>query len=193
MQGSVVRRAVTAWIAFGSLLAFIPAAASAAGCADKTPPAGFVKVSSSCVPEGSACKDSSGQNAYDVGEKLDCPAGQACCLLMTTKQAAESGAAPAAGGGPRLELPGCIKSGKCGLDDIVMTGTAFANLITELSAAAFFATFIYGGAMYLLSFGRSDWVSKGTKAMTGAMIGMGIVLAAWTIVNYIASSLLGAI
>ena len=62
-----------------------------------------------------------------------------------------------------------------------------------LSGALFFASFIYGGAMYLLSFGRSDWVSKGTKAMTGSMIGMAIVLSAWTIVNYIASSLTGKI
>jgi len=75
------------------------------------------------------------------------------------------------------------------LDDIVSTGVAFAGLLMELSGALFFATFIYGGAMYLLSFGRSEWVSKGNKAMTGAIIGMGIVLTAWMIVKYIVIAL----
>lgn len=88
-----------------------------------------------------------------------------------------------------LQLPSCVSDGKCELDDIVQTGVAFANLLMSLSGVLFFAAFIYGGAMYLLSFGRSDWVSKGTKAMTGAMIGMGIVLSAWTIVNYIATTI----
>lgn len=88
-----------------------------------------------------------------------------------------------------LQLPSCTRDGRCTLDDIVQTGVAFANLLMSLSGALFFAAFIYGGAMYLLSFGRSDWVTKGTKAMTGAMIGMGIVLSAWTIVNYIATTL----
>ena len=88
-------------------------------------------------------------------------------------------------------LPACIKTGNCSLDDIVKTGAAFANLLTQLSAAAFFATFIYGGAMYLLSFGEKSRVDKGKKALTGAAIGMLIVLIAWTLVNYIAGSLTG--
>ena len=88
-----------------------------------------------------------------------------------------------------LQLPACVSTGRCTVDDVVRTGVAFANLLMSLSGVLFFATFVYGGGMYLLSFGRSDWVTKGTKAMTGAMIGMGIVLSAWTIVNYIATTL----
>ncbi len=88
-----------------------------------------------------------------------------------------------------LQLPSCTVNGNCSLDDIVSTGVAFAGLLMELSGALFFATFIYGGAMYLLSFGRSEWVSKGNKAMTGAIIGMGIVLTAWMIVKYIVIAL----
>lgn len=90
-----------------------------------------------------------------------------------------------------LALPACTQSGNCTLDDIVRTGAAFANLLTEISAALFFATFIYGGAMYILSFGDKGRVEKGKKALTGAAIGMAIVMIAWTLVNYIAGSLTG--
>ncbi|MBP9864433.1 hypothetical protein KBC54_03225 [Patescibacteria group bacterium] len=83
----------------------------------------------------------------------------------------------------------CISNGDCTLDDIVTTGASFANLLTQLSAAFFFATFVYGGAMYLLSFGDKGRVDKGKKAITGAAVGMLIVLMAWTIVNYIANAL----
>jgi hypothetical protein len=99
----------------------------------------------------------------------------------------------------QLKLPDCVttkdsrKAGVCSVDDIVGTGAAFANLVTELSAGLFFGVFIYGGAMYLLSFGDKSRVDKGKKAIVGAAIGMFIVLAAWTITSYIAKSLLGKI
>lgn len=100
---------------------------------------------------------------------------------------------PQGGGTVQLVLPTCVKSGNCTLDDIVTTGANFANLLTQISAALFFATFVYGGGMYLLSFGDKGRVDKGKKAITGAAIGMAIVLGAWTLVNYIAGSLLGKV
>ncbi len=80
----------------------------------------------------------------------------------------------------------CMASGDCSLDDIVRTAAAFGNMLMEISAALFFATFVYGGARYLLSFGKADWVQKGTQAMKGGAIGMLIVMSAWTIVRYVA-------
>ena len=85
----------------------------------------------------------------------------------------------------------CWQSGNCQLDDILRTGVAFANLLIGLSAAAFFATFVYGGFMYLMSFGSKEYVGKGKKALTGAAIGMVIVMSSWTIVNYLASTITG--
>ena len=85
----------------------------------------------------------------------------------------------------------CWQSGNCQLDDILRTGVAFANLLIGLSAAAFFATFVYGGFMYLMSFGSKEYVGKGKKALTGAAIGMIIVMSSWTIVNYLASTITG--
>lgn len=87
--------------------------------------------------------------------------------------------------------PSCWSDGNCSLDDVVLAGSAFANILIELSAALFFATFIYGGAMYIFSFGKADWVKKGTDAMKGGAIGMIIVMSAWTIVRFLASAIKG--
>lgn len=122
--------------------------------------------------------------------------GSSLALAQAPAPAQQSGpqtVTPQASGPVGLKLPTCIESGNCTVDDIVTTGAAFANLLTQLSAAAFFATFIYGGAMYLLSFGDKARVDKGKKALTGAAIGMLFVLIAWTLVNYIANSLTGRI
>lgn len=85
----------------------------------------------------------------------------------------------------RLILPTCTQSGNCSLDDIVQTGVNFATFIMGLSGALFFAIFIYGGALYLTSFGAKDRVEKGKKMIKGAAIGIVLVMGAWTIVRTI--------
>lgn len=124
---------------------------------------------------------------------LDCPPMQSCCRLKVTASkptpsqtsvAASGGAAP---GG--LVLPPCVKDGSCTLDDIVQTGVNFANFILGLSGALFFLIFLYGGGMYLASFGRSEYVDKGKKAIKGAVFGIIIVVSAWTMVRFIVTTL----
>lgn len=145
-----------------------------------------------CQPSVAACTNRA------TGSYTDCTgANIVCCGTSTsapkaasTTAATTATCAPAAGG-LHLQLPCCIQSGNCSLDDIVTTGGYFANFITGLSAAFFFAAFVYGGAMYLISFGDSKRVEKGKTAMTGAAYGMAIVLFAWTLVNYLANSLTG--
>ena len=137
-----------------------------------------------------------------TSEASNCFDGEKCCV--PNAPATSSGAAGIAGAAPgttaacpaeapglHLHLPCCITTGICTLDDIVDTGGYFANFITGLSAAFFFAAFVYGGAMYLISFGESKRIEAGKKAMTGAAYGMAIVLFAWTLVNYLANSLVG--
>jgi hypothetical protein len=115
----------------------------------------------------------------------------------TTQGSTAGSGAVVAGSGPSLYslLPAktkkCWQDGNCSLDDIIFTGTAFANLLVGLSGALFLVAFVYGGAMYLMSFGRKEYVDKGKKAMTSAVFGILIVMGAWTIVNYVASSLTG--
>jgi hypothetical protein len=91
----------------------------------------------------------------------------------------------------RLVLPACVSSGNCTLNDIVQAGVNFATFIMGLSGALFFAVFIYGGALYLLSFGNKSRVQKGKDAIKGAVIGMIFVLGAWTIVNTLVKGLKG--
>jgi len=104
-------------------------------------------------------------------------------------------ALPAAAQAQQLQIfcsgPGGLSTGNCTLDDIVRTAASFGNMLMEISGALFFATFVYGGARYLLSFGRSDWVQKGTQAMKGGATGMLIVILAWTIVRYVAFIMMG--
>lgn len=157
----------------------------------------------SCQAQGGACKDACFFDEDPLG-LLDCPALQFCCKAKgLTPPAPSSGgtSAPAAGGGTnvgggvaapaRIELPSCTKDGNCTLDQIVQTGVNFAKFLMGLSGALFFVIFIYGGAMYLLSFGDKGRVAKGRSAITGAAIGIVIVLASWTIVNFLTKALKG--
>jgi len=121
-------------------------------------------------------------------------------LALPAVQAADTGAPPVTtGGSPSLYKeslrvgvkPSCWSDGQCSVEDFVMTGAAFANILIELSGALFLLSFIYGGARYLMSFGNKSSVEKGTTAMKGGAIGMLIVMAAWTIVNYLVKALSG--
>ncbi len=168
-------------------------------------------VSGQCVPS-SECTQGKANNdvqakpvSVDVSKQAEiCSGSGICCAYIAPAGQKDplgtsAGANVAAGGGCRninrgpaaLALPACFKDGNCTLDDMVCTGVAFANLLIALSGAAFFATFVYGGALYVLSFMDTSYAGKGKKAMVGAAIGMVIVLSSWTIVNYFASAITG--
>ncbi len=178
------------WAAAAVLSALLfPVSALAAACTPtQQPPAGYTIKSATCVPSASQCSATGSDTATVDSASVQCQAaGQVCCVILSTQATpTQSTNVPFS-----ISIPAkCLQTGTCSLDDIIATGISFANLLITLSGAIFFATFIYGGAMYLLSFGRSSWVQKGTKSMVGAMIGMGIVLAAWTIVRYVVTALL---
>ena len=88
-----------------------------------------------------------------------------------------------------LKLVSCTKSGDCEIKDIVQQGIYFADFLIGLSGALFLIAFIWGGTMYLLSFGRDAWVTKGRDAMVKSAIGIVFIMLAWTIVTYVADSL----
>ncbi len=152
-----------------------------------------------CASKGGMCTPTNCQGDDVSTGYQDCGltggVADVCCVpapkpeATPTDTAAPSNAPPAIGGG--LELVPCTKTGDCSLDNIVTQGVNFASFIMKLSAALFFVAFIYGGGRYLLSFGRKSWVEAGTKAMTGAAIGMVLVLGAWTIVRTLVQSITG--
>lgn len=84
----------------------------------------------------------------------------------------------------RIELPGCVATGDCGLDDIVKTGVNFANFLFGISGAVLLATFVYGGVLYLIA-GKSGDVAKAKKMIVDALIGMVLVFGAGLLVTTI--------
>lgn len=121
-----------------------------------------------------------------------CASGTECCAPGTGGAAGTAGGGgtgtgetPAVGGGGgflRLQLPACVRTGNCGLDDIVRTGVAFANLLFGLSGAVLLATFVYGGVLYLTA-GTSGNVSKAKDMIKNALIGMVLVFGAGLLVS----------
>jgi hypothetical protein len=162
-----------------------------------------------CIAEGGVYDE--GQGKFET-----CPPPLfACCIFPVCIEAgmgtADATATPGATGGssaPKpvpqtgstaewdyggrfggLQLVSCTKSGDCTIQDMVQQGIYFANFLIGLSGALFLIAFIWGGTMYLLSFGRDAWVTKGRDAMVKSAIGIVLIMLAWTIVTYVASSL----
>jgi hypothetical protein len=167
-------------------------------CATPKPPA---PPPVTCKDQGGACKITCEPDEASIGQ-FDClTGGYSCCkskALLPVEEAGTTGglsqpgptaAQPQAAG--QLALPACVKTGNCTLDDIVRTGVNFATFIMGLAGALFFAVFIYGGALYLTSFGNASQVKKGQEAIKGAVIGMIFVIGAWTIVNTLVKGLTG--
>jgi len=88
-----------------------------------------------------------------------------------------------------IVLVSCTKDGNCTIADIVQQGINFAKWLMGLAGALFLIVFVYGGAMYLASFGNSAWVTKGKTALTRGAIGIVLVMGAWTVIAYVAASL----
>ncbi|MFA6161576.1 MAG: pilin [Patescibacteria group bacterium] len=162
--------------------------------------------SASCVKNDAACSSPNKK----LGNGHGCSAGvggDVCCAIVGATGAAKTdangypvGAAiPDAGStaqwkfnndsGTGIQLVACTEDGNCSVDDIVNQGINFAKWVMGLAGALFLLVFVYGGAMYVISFGKSDYVTKGKNALIRGSIGIVLVMSAWTIVSYVAASL----
>lgn len=186
-------------------LGCVPKAEALNDCGVTTP---NPNISYICMPtmDDAKCKDvGGGMVIQDAGKYPGCQSIEGCCEApicpntdANVKQAAEGNQPiPQTGstanwvyqvpGG--LRLVGCTKTGNCELVDIVQQGIYVADFLIGLSGALFLIAFIWGGAMYLLSFGRQNWVTKGRDAMVKSAIGIVFIIMAWTIVTFVAESL----
>lgn len=161
-----------------------------------------------CFPTAAQC---SGSNK-NLGTGYGCPkAGspavdQVCCAIIkpasgagASTGAAASGPLPAGGSTAEWKLQNpektgvllvsCTQTGDCEIADLVQQAVNFARWLMGLAGALFLLVFVYGGAMYVMSFGRSDMVTKGKTALVRGAIGVVLVMGAWTIVTYVADSL----
>jgi hypothetical protein len=78
---------------------------------------------------------------------------------------------------------------ECKLNDFVSVGIAFANILLGLTGSLALGAFIYGGVVLLISGGSSEQVTKAKSIFIGAVIGLVVVFASWTIIGFIFSSL----
>jgi len=76
----------------------------------------------------------------------------------------------------------CIKTGNCTLDHGVALFARAGQFMLGIIGSLVLAVFIYGGFLWLTSGGVPDRVSKGRKAMMGALIGLIIVFGAYVLV-----------
>ena len=157
--------------------------------------------STSCVKSDAQCA-SPNKKLGDGHGCSDANGGTICCAIIDKNKAAgypTGGALPQTGStaewkynnkeGTGLQLVECTKDGNCTIDDLVQQGVNFAKWVMGLAGALFLLVFVYGGAMYAVSFGRSDYITKGKNAMTRGAFGIILVMGAWTIVSYVSTSL----
>ncbi len=96
-----------------------------------------------------------------------------------------------------LGLPDCATShnpdiaGKCTLDDIKQVGVNFANFLMGLAAAFFLLIFVYAGCKYIFFAYDAGSAGEAQKMLTGAAIGMLLVLGAATIVRFVENTATG--
>jgi hypothetical protein len=88
-------------------------------------------------------------------------------------------------------LTKCAETGRCTLCDIVQTGINFGIFLFGIVGALVLLFFFYGGFMMLISGGSSEKVKKGKDILVNATIGLFIVFAAYTGVNFIVSTITG--
>ncbi|MDD5438553.1 MAG: pilin [Patescibacteria group bacterium] len=157
--------------------------------------------STSCVKSDAQCA-SPNKKLGDGHGCSDANGGTVCCAIIkssNSKSGSTAGSIPQTGStaawkyqNPEktgLLLVDCTKDGNCTIDDIVQQGVNFAKWVMGLAGALFLLVFVYGGAMYAVSFGRSDYITKGKNALVRGAFGVILVMGAWTIVSYVATSL----
>ncbi|MFA6594157.1 MAG: hypothetical protein WCT16_02755 [Candidatus Buchananbacteria bacterium] len=86
----------------------------------------------------------------------------------------------------------CFCNGVCGLCDLIQVGITGTNMILAFSAIIALVLFVYGGTWFwLLSFGDQNKIKQGKSLMINTVIALVIIFAAFTIVNFLFTSLVG--
>lgn len=83
----------------------------------------------------------------------------------------------------------CRDSGTCQLSDLTKLLVNAAQWILGISGSLALLALVYGGVLFLISGGSSETVTKAKKIITGAVIGLIIVFASYTIIAFILRSL----
>lgn len=85
----------------------------------------------------------------------------------------------------------CQSQGDCTLTDIMQVFVNIGNFILTIVGTLIFVFFVYGGFRWLTSAGNPEMVQAGTNAMKNSVIGLIIVLVAFSAINFLTSALRG--
>ncbi len=83
----------------------------------------------------------------------------------------------------------CRDKGDCQLSDVTKLLVNVAQWILGITGSLALLALVYGGVLFLISGGSSETVSKAKKVITGAVIGLIIVFASYTIIAFILRAL----
>jgi len=83
----------------------------------------------------------------------------------------------------------CYDRGDCTLEDIMQVFVNFSELLLYIVGSLTLAAIVWGGFLWMTSAGSSDRVAKGKKVMGGAVVGLLIVLGAFTVIEFGCSAL----
>jgi hypothetical protein len=78
----------------------------------------------------------------------------------------------------------CMSAGDCSLNDVMQVGVQLFKIILGLVGSLSLLMFVYGGFYFILSQGDSGKVTKAKDIIKNAIIGLIIVFASYTIVNF---------
>ena len=82
-----------------------------------------------------------------------------------------------------ISNPACACYGNCTLEDFLLLATNIAEKILQLSGVLTLLFFIIGGIIWISSGGSEQKVKKGKDIISGAIIGLVIILFAFMIVK----------
>lgn len=123
---------------------------------------------------GYQCMDKSQGDDCKAGYCLDNPdVNFQCCKPKTS---AGSGILPAPSGGG---------DGDYTLNDFIQLAVNISKWLLGITGSLALLAFIYGGVVFLISAGNTEMVAKGKKIIIGAVIGLLIVFASYTIISFV--------
>ena len=84
----------------------------------------------------------------------------------------------------------CLDNGTC--DDVsvfVVLAISLGRYIFSFVGAVALLFFVYGGIVMIISRGNKETISKGTKAMTAAVIGLVVAFSGYALISFLAKSI----
>jgi hypothetical protein len=87
----------------------------------------------------------------------------------------------------------CISGGgqQCGVCQFIQVGINFTQILLGMMGGLALVMFVYGGLLWVTSGGSADRIKKGRTLMVQTVIGIIIMLLAWSIINVVIITLTG--